>query len=450
MFPPLRRGASCRRWSAIESFVPTSRLFQKTTDTFFRGLTARDFYLKEDDAPQTIQSVTFERFPEMDVRDNFGQHAERFSVPAGKWSTPDFPGAVETYSRYLYRLAYTPPKSPTGSCHSVKVPVNRPNSFVFARSQYCNVNHAPQDPLLGTEFGKRLEILAGSQEAGKLSVWPQTGSFYAGGNSMRVSVALDFPWDSLKRKWIKGSLNATIGVMGLVYSQDATLVARFSDFGCCSPDAPNFIATNGPHFDAFPQNEPLLIPARYETQIYLPPGDYDLRIVVSDDSNFGRVSVPLKIESVGANQLAISSVMLCKRFRNAAVAAQEAAAVNLAPQYVPLVTKSVQFTPAGDTRFRKGELLIAYYEVYDPLLTTQPGLAVNTQLKITNSKTGEVPVDTGVKSAAGWMDPGKTTIPIAQQVAVEKLPKGSYRLEVQASDSSGRSTPWRAASFTVE
>jgi hypothetical protein len=311
-----------------EPFIPKDSI-----DTFFRGLTAKDFYLHEDDAQQTIQSVTFERFPEMDVRDNFGQHAERSSVLTGKWSTPDFPGAVETYSRYLYRLAYTPPKSPDGSCHSVKVVVNRPDSFVFARSQYCNVKHAPQDPLLGTAFGKRLETLAGSQEAGVLSASLQAGFFYADENRVRASIALDFPWDSLKRKWIKGTLNATIGVTGLVYSQDATLVARFSDFGCCSPDAPNFVATNGPHPDAFPQEDVFYIPARYETQIYLPPGDYDLRVVISDDSNFARVSVPLKIEPAGANQLAISSVMLCKRFRNAAVAAQEAAAVNLAPQY---------------------------------------------------------------------------------------------------------------------
>jgi hypothetical protein len=33
---------------------------------------------------------------------------------------------------------------------------------------------------------------------------------------------------------------------------------------------------------------------------------------------------------------------------------------------------------------------------------------------------------------------------------ISKLPKGSYRLDVQATDSAGKSTPWRTASFTVE
>src|SRR5882672_533542 len=37
-----------------------------------------------------------------------------------------------------------------------------------------------------------------------------------------------------------------------------------------------------------------------------------------------------------------------------------------------------------------------------------------------------------------------------EEVATEKLQKGQYRLEVQASDSAGRSTVWRTAHFTVE
>jgi predicted phage tail protein len=41
-------------------------------------------------------------------------------------------------------------------------------------------------------------------------------------------------------------------------------------------------------------------------------------------------------------------------------------------------------------------------------------------------------------------------IPIGDELKVDQLPKGDYRLEVQATDSAGRSTPWRTANFTVE
>jgi hypothetical protein len=59
-------------------------------------------------------------------------------------------------------------------------------------------------------------------------------------------------------------------------------------------------------------------------------------------------------------------------------------------------------------------------------------------------------VDSGLRSAAAWMQPGNTVIPVSQQVAVDRLDKGSCRMEVQATDSAGRSTVWRTASFTVE
>jgi hypothetical protein len=35
-------------------------------------------------------------------------------------------------------------------------------------------------------------------------------------------------------------------------------------------------------------------------------------------------------------------------------------------------------------------------------------------------------------------------------MAADQLPKGTCRLEVQATDSAGRSTAWRTANFTVE
>ena len=38
---------------------------------------------------------------------------------------------------------------------------------------------------------------------------------------------------------------------------------------------------------------------------------------------------------------------------------------------------------------------------------------------------------------------------VSQQIAADKLPKGTYRIEVEASDSAGRTTPCRTATFTI-
>ncbi len=198
------------------------------------------------------------------------------------------------------------------------------------------------------------------------------------------------------------------------------------------------------------QDEITFIPNRYETQLDLPPGDYNLVVVLGDGSKFGRVEVPLSIDPYDGKRLALSSVLLCKRFRDADAAAQEAAAANLAPQYVPLVGGGTQFAPAGDTRIRKGELLFAYFEVYEPLLVAMPATTVQVRLKITSVKTGELKVDTGLRNTSFSPRPASPAIPIAEKIAVDQLPPGRYQLEVQASDSAGRSTGSRTATFTVE
>jgi hypothetical protein len=45
---------------------------------------------------------------------------------------------------------------------------------------------------------------------------------------------------------------------------------------------------------------------------------------------------------------------------------------------------------------------------------------------------------------------GSSIIPVGRGMDISKLPIGPYRLEVQATDSTGKSTAWRWANFTVE
>jgi hypothetical protein len=191
------------------------------------------------------------------------------------------------------------------------------------------------------------------------------------------------------------------------------------------------------------------IPTRYETQLDLPPGNYNLEVVLSDEEKFGRAEAPLIIDTYEGKQLALSSVALCKRLRSAAVAAKEAAQANFAPQYVPLVSKDIWFTPAGDTRFEKGEPLFAYFEVYEPLLSQNPA-TVKLHLRILDASTGKLKEDFAPVDAAPYKHTGSAVLRIARKVPIDQLPKGTYRLEVQVTDSDGRSTGWRAANFAVE
>lgn len=153
-----------------------------------------------------------------------------------------------------------------------------------------------------------------------------------------------------------------------------------------------------------------------------------IREVVSENAG-------IVVREAHASRDELSSLALCKRLRDAAVAAKEAAAANFAPQYVPLVSKGIWFTPAGDTNLEKGEPLFAYFEVYDPLLAQHRAPSVEVHLGILDASTGKVIGNFAPVNVAPYQRPGSSVLPIARKIPIGQLPKGAYRLEVQATDS---------------
>jgi hypothetical protein len=110
----------------------------------------------------------------------------------------------------------------------------------------------------------------------------------------------------------------------------------------------------------------------------------------------------------------------------------------------------MEFKPTGNTRFKNGETLYTYFEVYEPLLWGQSPATVQIQIRIVDLKTGEVRSDSQPISAMPYLKEGSPVMPIGRGIDIRELPIGSYRLDVQASDSTGKSTAWRTANFTVE
>ena len=406
-------------------------------------LKPNDFHLFEDGWEQKIQSVAVERSHIWEVSDNLSRHVEYSNTPRGKWSTADlsFTGFVGVASPNFYLIGYAPPPSPVGSCHHIEVKLDRDSALAYARSEYCNVQHSSSDPLDGTKFGKQLERNLASGAGGAIPLTIQAYAF--SGETARVYVALEFPWESLKRKWINGSLYATIGVLGMVFRKDGTLAARFSDQACCSSDVPAFVL-NEHKPEAHPEFDVMMIPNRYELQLSLPSGEYVLRVVLSDGRKFGRAEIPISVESHDVNHLAISSIALGIRYQAAPVTPQIAAP--FPAKYAPLVGRGFEVTPAARSRFRSDEPLIAYFEIYE----SQPATPVEAHLRIVDSKTGKIAADLDPVSALAGTTSGSDVIPITQFVPLGKLPKGAYRLEIQATDAAGQSTAWRATNFTVE
>jgi hypothetical protein len=431
------------------------------------GLTSNDFRIFEDGAEQKVQQVTVVPRSARTIADDMGIHTERSETPAGIWSTDDRSGSGLVGASSFYSIAYQNGNLGKAGCYKVEVKVDRGHALVLAPDEYCP-GESPSDPLFGSKFGNQMERDSTSGKKAEINLSLRADYFYAKADEARVNVALEFPWNSLYREWNTRDwhLRASIGVLGMVYRKDGTLAARFSDFACCSADTSELAV--GWDWTAFAQHDPAIttaateakllgffdsrvIPARYDTQVELPPGEYDLRVVLSDGAKFGRAETSLVIDPYGGKQLALSSIALGGRLRAVKRADQGASPGEFAPQYSPLVSRGIQLTPATDATFKKGRQLIAYFEVYEPLLvgaSTSPSVVA--RIRILDANTGNVIKDFPPVDTAPYEQAGSPKIPIMRQIPFDQLPKGAYRLEVQATDSAGGSTPWRTATFTVD
>lgn len=497
----------CARAMVVTFFklAPTEPYLPKDCDvTEVQGLTAKDFRLLEDGAEQKIESFEAAAWRTV-VRDNLGWHIQASDTPRGIWSLNELSRLkkVPFVTTEYHILGYVPRDEKEG-CHRIRVEVNRPNLLVFARDEYCT-GQSPSDPLLGSHRGKELERILASDKSGKIRLSLQAASFHVGENRSRVDVCLRFPWNDLYRKWDPSSwtLYARIGVMGVIRRADGTVAARFTDLlypsywptfdqggakyiewekgtsnlstaipRLVTPSTGGKVAVsdsgtgNGTLALSFPKaneisldegaietaldsSDPFWLPTRYETQVDLAPGNYNLEVVLNDEWNFGRAEMPLTIEDYDSKQLELSSVALCKSLRSASVAAKEAEQANFAPQYIPLVSKDILYTPVGDTGFVKGEPLFAYFEVYKPQLIENAATPVSVHLRILDSSTGALKEDFAPFDAVAYQQPGSSVLRVGRKVPIDQLPKGNYRLEVQAA-TPGKSTAWRTANFAVE
>lgn len=456
--------AAFQALSADRPFLPKGCSVGEVKD-----LTLDDFRLFQDAQQQTIKSVEKETWP-LCVRDNRTWHFENSYTSRGIWSSDDVGGispdggSIFPDTLHFYLVGYTPAHtSSEGACHRIRVEVRRPEAAeVFSRDEYCT-GQTPSDLLNGTKTGNRLEHELAQKGKGKIPLSLQAGAFRLADGRPLLDVVVEFPWKQLNHQWDvqTGRLYASISVLGAVYTKEGRLVSRFSDLLWPSywptvmlgwqfdNAAVNAFADAGDLVSDLRRRDPAWLPSRYETQFELAPGEYDLRVVLSDGGKVGRAEVPLTIESYDSKSLALSSIFLCRRFRDAHVADEESAAANFAPQYVPLVSKSVRVTPAGDTAFAPDEHLLAYFEIYNPKMETESALQTQAHIRIVEARSGRLVKEFPAVAVADYQQPGSSVVPIVREVPIATLPKGKYRLEIQASETAGRITPWRASNFTI-
>jgi len=76
---------------------------------------------------------------------------------------------------------------------------------------------------------------------------------------------------------------------------------------------------------------------------------------------------------------------------------------------------------------------------------------VGISYQVVDRKSGETKVDdSGLLDLAASAKLGNPVIPLGIRIPVDKLPPGSYRVELKAMDSAGSSTPQRTAEFDLD
>src|ERR1051326_2247536 len=145
-------------------------------------------------------------------------------------NTNDLLGGMERIAKdqsEYYLLGYKPPESADGSCHTLKVKVNRGGTNTRARSGYCKVR--PLDLLAGSPTEKDLETRGAGEMAGNVTAAIRAPYFYSAPGVARVHLVMDIPSDSLQFDKVKGKQHAEVNVLGIAYKPDGAVAARFSD-----------------------------------------------------------------------------------------------------------------------------------------------------------------------------------------------------------------------------
>ncbi|SPE40349.1 conserved hypothetical protein [Candidatus Sulfopaludibacter sp. SbA3] len=323
----------------------------------------------------------------------------------------------------FYLIGYTPPETPEGSCHTLKVKVDRGGLTVRARTGYCNVRKP--DLLSGKPAEKDLQTRADAEEAGTIPTPLQLSYFYTGANTARVEVAMEIPATAVKFDKVKGKQHGEVNILGIAYKPDATVGARFSD-------TVKFDFDDKKQIDEFVKT-----PLHYDNQFDVATGKYTFKVVFrAGGEEFGKMEKPLDITSYDGKTFSVSGIALSTQL-NKVDKVVEGLDQLLLEGRTPLIAAGMQITPTGNSAFKKTETLVCYLELYEPANIDSNPVKVGVQLRIVDGKTGEQKLDSGLVEMTRFAQAGSPVVPIGLKVPIDQLTPGGYKLEVIARDEKG-------------
>jgi VWFA-related protein len=353
------------------------------------------------------------------------------------FNTNDLLGGLEKIGREqneFYILGYVPQKTAEGSCHTLKVKMNRGGMNVRSRSGYCNTRST--NVLEGTPVEKQLEARATGAQAGTMQGSFEVPYFYTAPNVARVNLAMEIPSNTVQFNKDKGKYHASLNVLGIAYKPDGSIGAKFSDtvnLDLEKEDVKEF--TKQPYF--------------YQNQFDAGSGDYKLTVVVSSGGDaFGKYESQLKIDPYDGKQFSLGGVVLTNSMQRLSDIPTSLDSVLLEDR-TPLVVKGMQMNPSATNRFKKTDNVAVYTEVYEPLLTSANPPQVAAGYTILDRASGNKVFTTGAVRLDDFIQKGSPMVPVGLNVKLKDIAPGGYRLVVMAVDGAGNHATNRVINFDV-
>lgn len=344
-------------------------------------------------------------------------------------------GRIAQQEEEHYVLTYDPPESPVGSCHNLRVTVDRPGVDVEARKGYCSAR-----PTGLVALAKLAETTGSSAHSGEPALPASVALpyFYSSANVAHVNLAMEIATAGIKLDKSKGKPHAELHVTGIATKSDGSVAGKFDD-------TVQLDFATSKEAEAFGKQ-----PYHYEYQFDLAPGQYRVRLTAaSGATNLGSLEAPLSIEPWGGQRLGLSGVALSKEAVAVADLASTLDDTSQLEDSHALIAGAHRIVPSGSNRFRPGDLSLAYVEIYEPQPAgaTPPRLLL--RIRVLDPQTGKLKQDVGVFDASNLKRPGNPVVPVAFNLPASLAP-GAYRLEVTASHANGADAVVRTADFQIE
>jgi VWFA-related protein len=354
------------------------------------------------------------------------------------FNTNDLLAGLEKIGREqneYYLLGFAPSDSAEGSCHTLKVKVDRGGTNVRARSGYCNVK--PADVLAGKPIEKDLEARATSASVDSAGGSIQAPYFYTGSNEARVNLAMEIPAQGVEFNKEKGKYHADLNVLGIAYRPDGSVAARFSDSQTFDLEKDEW-------------KQLTKAPIHYQNQFAIAPGQYRLTVVLSGGGqNFGKYEVPLHIDSYDGTAFNLSGIALTKHLERISDLGG-AFDADLMADRTPLVVHQMEIVPSGSNHFKKTDKVALYAQIYAPQAANANPPSLRVAYQMVDQKTGKPVFATGTLDASPFIEKGNPVVPLALTIPLDTVAPGSYRIELQAGQVNGGSSPVRTVDIVAE